>query len=318
MANLSISTICSLNCPYCFTADYLDDVPDGRRFMPLDEFDARLDFLDRSGIDEARLLGGEPTLHPDFPALVARALDRDKRIVVFSNGLMPNASLNSLADAPADRCFVLMNINAPADNGSAVITRQIEALRRLGERAMPGFNIYRPDFDLGFLLDLIEQTGCKPSIRLGIAQPCLSGDNRYIHPKQYRFIGQQIAAFTPIAAARGVTLEFDCGFVRCMFTDQEIQTLHDANANVGWRCNPILDVDVYGQVIQCYPLSRLGSLPLTPDIDAPALRKTFEARTGAYRHAGIYPECAICPFKASGECSGGCLAAGRQYYGVSV
>ncbi len=69
MANLVISAICNQNCAYCFTTDHRQP---GHDFLPLGAFGERLDFLFRSGIQEARLLGGEPTLHPQFPELVSR------------------------------------------------------------------------------------------------------------------------------------------------------------------------------------------------------------------------------------------------------
>ncbi len=93
-----------------------------------------------------------------------------------------------------------------------------------------------------------------------------------------------------------------------MFSDEDLEALKAAGADVGWRCNPILDVDIEGRIIHCYPLSRLGSLPLTPETDAPALRSAFESRTRPYRQAGVFQECSTCPFKAAGECTGGCLA----------
>ena len=73
--------------------------------------------------------------------------------------------------------------------------------------------------------------------------------------------------------------------------------------------NPILDVDVKGQVIHCYPLSGLGSLSLTPEADAAGLRSAFEARSRSYRQAGVFQECSACSSKTCGECPGGCLAA---------
>lgn len=311
MANLSISTVCNLHCPYCFTADYLDDTaqPQAQRFLPLADFEARLDFLDRSGVDQVRLLGGEPTLHPDFPTLVERARARNKMVMVFTNGLMPERALVALEALSPEDCFVLMNVNDPAESGAAVFARQQAVLARLGQRAMPGFNIYRPDFRLDFMFDLIAAAGCKPVIRLGIAQPCLSGQNTFISPHQYPFIGQKIAALARAAAPHGVRLDFDCGFVPCMFTPDDLDALQHSGATMGWHCNPILDVDLHGQVIACYPLSRSGSLPLTPDVDAAELRRTFEERARPYRQAGIYPACSACALKASGECPGGCLAA---------
>jgi radical SAM protein with 4Fe4S-binding SPASM domain len=93
-----------------------------------------------------------------------------------------------------------------------------------------------------------------------------------------------------------------------MFSDEDLQTFESLGADVDWRCNPILDVDIDGQVIYCYPLAQLGGLPLTPQVGAPALRDAFGSRTRAYRHAGVFPECSTCHFKQSGVCPGGCLA----------
>lgn len=308
MANLSISTVCNLQCVYCFTSDYQETTASERHFMPLEDFDARLDFLDRSGIDELRLLGGEPTLHPDFVELVRRGRLRGKTITLFTNGLMPDAVLDCLAELPVPDCFVLMNINAPEENRPHHLARQRAALKRLGPRAMPGFNIHRPDFKLDFLFDLIEETGCKPTIRLGLAHPCLSGSNHFIHPKQYRFIAQQLAYFAEDAAHHGINFDFDCGFVPCMFAPEELDRLETLGTRLGWHCNPILDVDIDGNVFQCYPLAQLGSLPLTPETDAAALRQEFERRTGVYRQVGIFQECAVCPARTAGTCKGGCLA----------
>jgi len=320
MANLTISAVCNQRCPYCFTADHLNGAGLSQHFLDSGDFEARLDFLDRSGIDQARLLGGEPTLHPQFPGLIERARGRNKTIVVFTNGLIPAASLACLESLPATACSVLVNVNEPvrmsrmypsatSEAGETTFERQCATIRRLGERAMVGFNIYRPDFQPEFLLPLIAETGCRPAVRLGLAHPCLSGENRYVYPHQYVAIGRKIVRFARRAADAHVRVEFDCGFVRCMFADGDLETLTGLGADVGWRCNPILDVGLDGQVIHCYPLSRLGGLPLTPQTDAPALRRAFESRTRPYRQAGIFRECSTCPFKASGVCPGGCLAA---------
>jgi hypothetical protein len=309
MANLTISAVCNQHCPYCFTSDHLGDSRVSQSFLEVSDFDARLDFLDRSDVDQARLLGGEPTLHPQFPKLVELARARGKKIVVFSNGLMPEEVLACLEALPVTECTVLVNVNDPSEAGEETFERRRATIRRLGKRALLGFNIYQADFRPDFLLSLVDEAGCRPAVRLGLAHPCLSGDNRYIHPNQYVAIGQKIVRFARDAAGSNVTVEFDCGFVRCMFSDEDLETLEALGADVGWRCNPILDVGIDGRVIHCYPLSRLGSLPLTPETTAPALRSGFESLTRPYRQAGIFKECSTCSFKLSGTCPGGCLAA---------
>lgn len=314
MTNLVISGVCNQSCPYCFTVDHLGPGSEagrgeGAHFLPLPSLQARLDFLARSGIERVRLVGGEPTLHPQFSELVAQIREAGRPLTLFSNGLMPADALACLeALEPAD-CTVLVNVNEP-DPGrkGRTYARQRDVLWRLGSRAMLGFNIYRTDFRPEFLLDLIAETGCSPIIRLSMAQPALSGTNRYIHPNQYRAVAVRITHFARLAADAGVTLEFDCGFVRCMFSGEDLEVLRAAEANFGWRCNPILDIDLAGNVLHCYPLARLVTLPLTPTSTAAELRSQFESRLRPYRQAGVYAECSVCAYKATSQCTGGCLA----------
>jgi hypothetical protein len=317
VANLAISAVCNQDCDYCFTVDHLEagkrmgdhTLPTDGRFLSVDAFEERLDFLARSDIKEVRLLGGEPTLHPRFTELVERARVAKMGVVIFTNGLMPENAVACLEAIPAEQCTVMVNVNQPdAMDRSRSHELRRDTIRRLGERALLGFNIYRTDFQMDFLLPLIAETGCKAVVRLGMAQPCLSGNNQYIHPNQYRAIAIKIVRFAHVATKAGVKLDFDCGFVRCMFSQEDLDTLQATSANVGWRCNPILDVDLEGDVIHCYPLSRLARLPLTPEMDAAGLRSAFEERTQPYRQAGVFKECSTCPLKAAGECPGGCLA----------
>ena len=318
VANLVISTVCNQDCAYCFTVDHFGDDPQpggssgkqpAARFLSTDAFESRLDFLRRSGLNQVRLLGGEPTLHPRFSEFEELASTRGMTVIVFTNGLVPESALHCLESLPPDRCTVMVNANQPDGTRSDRVSEyRLDTVRRLGQRALLGFNIYRTDFEIAFLLSLIAETGCKSTIRLGMAHPCLSGDNQYIHPNQYRAIAVKIVRSARMAADHGVSLDFDCGFVRCMFSEAELDTLQAAGTKVGWQCNPILDIDINGDMIHCFPLSRLVRLPLQPGSDAMAMRRAFEQRTAPYRQAGVFRECSTCQYKLSGECPGGCLA----------
>lgn len=306
MANLLISEVCNQRCSYCFAIDHRARTKSRGRFLDIGDFELRLDFLDRSRIDEVRLLGGEPTLHPQFCKLIERARSRGKRIVVFSNGLMPERSLKCLETLSPSEVCVLLNVG-PNEHGQA--SRKTSVIRRLGERCLLSFNICRPDFKPDFLLGLIAETGCRKTIRVGMAQPCLSGRNVHVRPKQYTLIGAKIENFARCASEFGVVIELDCGFVRCMFSDDGVSMLKASRADVAWRCNPILDIDIDGQIFHCYPLANLDSLPLASSDDALTARSVLATRTRHYRQAGVFPECSTCRLKWAGECSGGCLAA---------
>ena len=114
MANLVVADVCNLKCPYCFAQDHMRArrAASAPAFISLEAFEARLDFLNRSGIHEIRLIGGEPTLHPRFPELVERARRRGKHIAVFSHGLLSEKALVCLEALSPDECTVLVNMNA--------------------------------------------------------------------------------------------------------------------------------------------------------------------------------------------------------------
>jgi hypothetical protein len=312
MANISISNVCNLKCPYCFAATHMHSAGKTKpAFIDVETFAERLDFLARSGIDQIRLIGGEPTLHPDFLELIDLALERGKKLLIFSHGLIPERALRCLETIPPLKCLVLINTNATRSTGGPdqdEVAQRETSFRRLGLRAVPGFNIYQPNFRLEPILALIRATGCSPTIRLGLAHPMLSGTNIYLHTKHYPEVGCRLAHFAQIAAAEGVRLELDCGFVRCMFTEKELAILQESGTDLGWRCNPILDIGIDGRAIHCFPLTGRWEIPVENDSAAAALRQQFTRITDPYHLTGIYKACATCGHKQSGNCHGGCLA----------
>ena len=77
MANLEITRICNLQCNYCFAKDSLSEThqPGSQKLISLKSFENHLDFLDRSNIDQIRLIGGEPTMHPQFDEIIEGVFD---------------------------------------------------------------------------------------------------------------------------------------------------------------------------------------------------------------------------------------------------
>lgn len=290
------------------------------RFLSVDDFRRRLGFLRASGIGQVRLLGGEPTLHPEFPVLVALALEGGFSLMVFSHGLMPRRALDCLLEVPEDRSTVLVNLTAartvrgPTEAEARWRRRTLE---RLGRRAMVGVNLATLPFDGTAVLRVVRETGCRPSVRVGIALPVLDGDNLYLPPKRYRAAGRQLVHFIRKAISVGVGVECDCGWVPCMFSPSEHDLLRRLGWQGAWHCGPILDVDLDGRVLHCFPLARLGRRWEKGDT-ASALRSELDAEGAPYRSAGLFPECQDCGYRHRGVCRGGCLAAVRRRFRPAV
>jgi MoaA/NifB/PqqE/SkfB family radical SAM enzyme len=307
MTNLIVSRRCNQSCSYCFAGNSASTAPD---YVTMAEFEQRLDFLDRSGINQARLLGGEPTLHPQFPELVHRATARNKKIVIFTNGLMPPSALAAIEALPDEQCSMILNTsttgNLPAAEARAIQREVI--LSRLGSKIQPGCNIYRTDHDLESLIRLIMSSGCKKAIRIGIAQPTLDGNNDFLPTRHYARVGVQIAHLAEKAAREGIRIEFDCGFVRCMFSEEAITRFSTLGIELNWNCTPIIDIDTDGKAYHCFPLSEKFSSRMDQTVTATDLRASFFNQTEPYHQTGIFKKCSICRDKQEQTCSGGCLA----------
>ena len=70
---------CNLACTYC--NEYDKDSPP----VPTETMLRRIDKLGELGTSIITFSGGEPTLHPDLDALIARARERDARVTIITN-----------------------------------------------------------------------------------------------------------------------------------------------------------------------------------------------------------------------------------------
>lgn len=322
VANVFLTSACNRSCPYCFVTGSRRPGPTTN--MSRSTFDSVVAFLKRSQVDEVRLFGGEPTLHPEFPWLLQRALTCGMRVTVFTNGMAPEVSLSALARAPHDRLRVLVNINAPSEQTPAETEQQEAALRRLRSSAMLGFNIYRPDFSPDFLLERIEAFGLSRVIRFGLAHPSVGKDNLRLHPRHYEAVGRRLTAFAMRAQRAGVHIAFDCGFVPCMFEgDDALSLLGKAAEDLGQRCNPLPDILTEGEFIPCYPLADTARISLAESVSIDTVTAALSERIAHFRLLGIHRNCGECQWKTVGRCSGGCIATAltrirRESFGVEV
>ena len=124
MANIALTATCNRACSFCFATDAMEAHAPGSQYMTLEKFDTALEFLIRSNIPEARLLGGEPTIHPDFERIVDRVLARGLRLMVFSGGMIPEKALRRLEEVPAGQLTVLLNVIPPASGKPPQLLRQ--------------------------------------------------------------------------------------------------------------------------------------------------------------------------------------------------
>lgn len=137
-----ITETCNLRCPTCFT----DSSPDLRNTVPVADIIANVDQRlrrENGRLDVVMLSGGEPTLHPGLPELLAELTRRPiTRILVNTNGvrLATDDALLDLLTAHRERVEVYLQydgVSEPAHRhhrGGDLRRVKVAVLQRLSQR----------------------------------------------------------------------------------------------------------------------------------------------------------------------------------------
>lgn len=107
---MEITQRCNRRCPYC-------DQPKSDRDMPVTLFVELLEALAEEGVGAVALGGGEPTLHPELPALLTAARQRGLRTGLTTNARAPGLVMD-LADAGLLESF---GVSAGKGNWTALV-----------------------------------------------------------------------------------------------------------------------------------------------------------------------------------------------------
>lgn len=311
MPNIALTDYCNRNCPYCFAAERLRDRD--RTDMSFDNFVVAVDFLVDSGESEIVLLGGEPTLHPQFVDFHDYLLDRGLRVMTFTNGCTPTKVVDQLSRSfVPERTHFTVNVNSATDREAWETAQQDYFLRRLANVSGLGFNMYRRDLDLGFLLDYIDRYGLRPHVRIGMAHPTTEESNAFLPPEDFHAVQSKIAAFVRLCHGRGVAVTLDCGFTLCGFTDEELGAVVRSQAVFQLACGPLIDIGPDLTTWSCFPLSSIEPARLTDFANLTELKRHFRDAVNKLvrerQHAGVFPDCPECRYRQRSVCTGGCIA----------
>jgi radical SAM protein with 4Fe4S-binding SPASM domain len=269
-----------------------------------------LDFHVASHLPQLKLLGGEPTLHPEFLEFLRRAHARNLETLVLTNGLWPSMvqdAFRSISVATWKLKF-LFNVNEPHLQPAAQVAHVLESMKLAGKQANCGFNIYRDDFDLQFVADLIDECGLDRTVRLGIASPIVGEENSFVKAEHFTVIPQRLVEQLQKLEKRDVLGWFDCGFPLCMFPEETLGSLILTTRGFQSICDYPIDVGPDLTAWPCFPLSDFENVPISGFQNAAGIQAHFRQRLSEFRRNGTIDECKTCRFLKRDQCCGGCVA----------
>ena len=231
--NLIITDICNRSCPYCFAAlktgqgesDETMAPEQASKNLSDDDFERYLDFLKASGEKSLKLLGGEPTVHPNLPNFVRRGIEEGLEVTIFSNGVWSEKISRFFADPTTDPVSFLINVNEVSTQTDKENKAQEKSLSIIGPRGQISFNIYNKNFDLTFVIDLINRYKLKREVRLGLTHPIVGADNVFIEEPGLKLVGRRLVEQLDELEKHDILGAFDCGFPLCMFDEDQLGRL---------------------------------------------------------------------------------------------
>ena len=318
--NILITAVCNRRCPYCFAASRvsrnssaLASSAAGHEspYISAENFGRALAFVAGSE-PQVGILGGEPSLHPEFAKLIEQTWASGLCAKVFTNGVWSEgavAAVEALAGRTTENLRLIVNTNHPDITAAPERAAQQRLFSMLPEHCSLSFNIHSLKQELGFLVDLIATYGLARDIRLGIAAPLAEQASEFIPLPEYPHAAGLILDLARRCDAENARIGFDCGFTLCMFTAEELGLLQLYGADFKASCGPAIDIGMDLTAWACFPLVTLGkSVSIDEFRDARELRRYFEEYFEALYETGALPECVDCKHLKRKRCPGGCAA----------
>ncbi len=320
MPNISLTFRCNLRCPYCFAHEFVDP---RAADIALDDFDRAVEFCTRQAPVHIGLIGGEPTLHPQFNDILKRLIDNPRilAVTVFTNGILLDKSFD-LLEHP--KVSLLVNWNAAEEIGQTAFDRiranvdELILKRGMARRVNLGLNLHGEDMDYRYMLELLKRYGLK-KVRMSLTVPdfpagCGTDVLAYFRSRK-PFLMRLFKDMDEI----GVLPYYDCNRPpQCIWTEEERRWLEDcatrhgapagALADAGSFCRPVIDITPDLQAVRCFGMSYFDKVPIADFASLSELQAYFmrEIDRPAFRIFAA-PECENCYLRRQWLCCQGCM-----------
>lgn len=309
MPNILLTTRCNLHCKYCFAQEKLAS---SKVNMPLENVQRVIDFLKRSEFPIFRVMGGEPTLHPQFNEIIQVALAAGMRVDVLSNATWTESTAELFGRIPSSSLMFLLNIDHP-DNYTpkiwSIIQRNLAGLEGRGGITL-SFNIFEKQPRSEYVLEIARRYDIK-YIRLSLSLPVLGAGNAHLAFSELHEVAPFVMRFAAQAEAQGVQVQFDNAVPLCIFDNAQTGVLlshgiYDLHRNM--RCDPIIDIGPDLTIWSCFCLSALKNRKLDEFATLADAQDYYRQVWSVYQGV-VYPleQCNACYYREKWGCQGGCL-----------
>lgn len=326
MANIMMTDVCNLNCPYCFANEFVNK---DRNEISEEIFDEAVNFIVGDGTHSSvGLIGGEPTIHSKFEFFLRKLIkdERVKSIMVYTNGIAIDKYWDVITH---NKVHLLINCNPPQDIGEKNFEKLCENLDRLlidkvfKENVTLGINMYNPNFEYDYILKLLIKYGFD-RVRVSITVPNMD-ENRNVDAHSYfETIKPRLFEFFHELLKNNIIPHFDCNKIpSCLINDSELHQFREYMKskfildNVGRsnisnnlvKCSPVIDIRQDLTAVRCFGLSEHTKQNIRDFKGIKDLENYYIRTIDAFAFNTVYSgKCVDCYERKTLKCNGGCLA----------
>lgn len=192
---------CNANCTTCFNKSIRHGAE-----MSLEDFYRIADYLSEAGIEKIKIMGGEPTVHPQFSEIMRYAQERFQSVHLFTNAL--NDGIFSFC--PRKRDSIIYNLNC--------MKQPIETKKLLLDRR--GGRMFETQLSSGFSGERIKEllreiSDIVPSDQMGIALTLDCTENIFVNKEKIISLWNEIDNF--VHSELGIQYHIDHNIPFCFF-----------------------------------------------------------------------------------------------------
>lgn len=284
--------------------------------MKLTDFEFLLNRLKKSGSKIVKILGGEPTLHKNLDKIILQSLKSFDTVQVFTNGIFSDSKAKEISDN-FPKVQITFNVMTPGFLFNKRLRETvIQRIKDFSNKTRVTLSLtIDPYTDLGYISKLMPKSVIKNvyNFRIGFSNPT-AGEKNYYQFSDFPRMGRKLTQLVKIIKNRAPQskMSLNCGFTRCMFTNQQYDYV-SKNVNIrGWGCfgkSGSMDVTTDLEAFHCFPLSTKDRFDAKKDsikkIDAKLILKRYE-----YWKKIQLEICVKCPFYGHSfdKCPGPCIA----------
>lgn len=313
MSNIAINNYCNLKCPYCFADDM---IAQSNINMSIQDYEKVIDFILKNPIDSVNIIGGEPTLHPQFENILKITKQKTtmsiKPSILFTNGIELEKYLPLM-----DNIDILINCNDPkyfTKEQSFKFNATLDKIFQLdwfNTKVTCGCNIHLNNTDYSYFWNIVDKYKLKTA-RCSVVSPGgIYKDWKSKKDEYFTLLKPIFLNFCQEAKKHDCVLCMDCAHIPfCYFNDMEIELIKSI-CNLKYCkdfCHCVIDITPDLKATSCFgvyqPIDFLDKFHNTIFLN----KYLFNNFNKILALSNNTDKCYNCEKLKNLQCQGGCLA----------